>query len=102
MYEGALTTPSIKNGRISMLKSFIAAASLLLISEVAYAQDVKCDDATTMMVEKQVNEMPANMMMQKDEAMKHLDMARDAMKANNTTDCVMHLQEAEKASMKKM
>ena len=93
-----------------MLKSLIVAAGFALTAiNPVLAQDamksdamMKCDDASMMMVQQEMDKMTDDAMkMQKEEAMKSMDMAKDAMKMNKTDECTMHLNEASKAMMKK-
>ena len=88
-----------------MLKSaIVAGAFAMALLQPAFSQDamMKCDDATMM---KMQADMDANkddaMKMQKEEAMKEMTMAKEAMASNKTDECVMHLDNAMKAMMKK-
>lgn len=107
-----------------MLKlTFAAAALALTFAQPAFAQDamkpdamkpdamktdsmraatpMKCDDASMMKVETEVDAMAGDAM-QKEEAMKQVGMAKEAMSANKPDECAMHLQEAGKSAMGKM
>ena len=91
-----------------MLKSaLVASAFALALIQPVFAQeamkpDMKCDDATMMKMQTDMDAMKDDFMkMQKDEAMKEMDMAKDAMKADKTDDCMMHMDNAMKAMMKK-
>ena len=87
-----------------MLKSALVAGALALaMVQPAFSQDaMKCDDATIM---KMQADMDANkdeaMKMQKEEAMKEMAMAKESMAASKTDECTMHLENAMKAMMKK-
>lgn len=90
-----------------MLRTVLAAGVLALFAaQPVFAQDamkpMKCDEASMMMVQQEMDKMTdESMKMQKDEAMKAMDMAKESMAANKTEECVMHLDEASKAMMKK-
>lgn len=88
-----------------MLKSIIAAGGFALAAiNPVFAEDatMKCDDASIMMVQQDMDKMTDDSMkMHKEEAMKAMDMAKEAMKMNKTDECAMHLDEASKAVMKK-
>ena len=81
-----------------MTKTFlIATAMTLALGGGAFAMDMKCDDASMM---KMQSDMDANAMAtkdQKDMAMKEMTMAKDSMKANKLDDCAMHMDNAMKA-----
>ncbi|CAM5525246.1 hypothetical protein MAUB1S_08758 [Mycolicibacterium aubagnense] len=81
----------------------LAAASGIMAAQPAFAMDpMKCDEASMMKVQAEMDAMKDDSMkMQKDEAMKHVEMAKTAMKANKNDECAMHLEEAGKAMMKK-
>lgn len=87
-----------------MRKSIMIAAGLAFAQSTfaANAMSMKCDDASMMKVQAEMDAMKGeSMKMQKDEAMKHIEMAKDAMKAKKNDECAMHLEEAGKAMMKK-
>lgn len=83
-----------------MIKSLFAAAALTFaVSGVAYSDEMKkCDDETVSMVMKAVEGAPEEAMKM---GMKELDMAKEAMKANDMAKCSEHLGMAEKAAMAK-
>jgi hypothetical protein len=81
----------------------VAAAFVIAFIQPAFAQDtmMKCDDASMMKVQKEMDAMTdASMKDQKEMAMKEMDMAKEAMKANKTDDCTMHMEGAMKAMKK--
>ena len=89
-----------------MLKITIAAACLAsALALPVYAQDAmmaKCDDASMMKMQTDVDAMTGPMMKEKKEmASKEMMMAKDAMKAKKMDDCKMHMDNAMK-SMGKM
>ena len=61
---------------------------------------MKCDNASMMKMQSEVDAMKSSMKAEKDMAMKHMDMAKDSMKANKMEDCKMHLDQAMKAMKK--
>jgi hypothetical protein len=87
-----------------MLKSALVATALAVaFIQPAFAQDsmMKCDDASMMKLQTEMDAMTDPAMMEKKEmAMKEMDMAKEAMKANKTDDCKMHMEGAMK-EMKK-
>jgi len=87
-----------------MLKStLIASAFAILFIQPAFAQDamMKCDDTSMMKMQSEMDAMSGDAMKaQKEMAMKEMDMAKEAMKANKTDDCVMHMEGAMKAMKK--
>jgi hypothetical protein len=87
-----------------MLKSALVAAALAVaFIQPAFAQDtmMKCDDASMMKLQTEMDAMTDPAMKEKKEmAMKEMDMAKEAMKANKTDDCMMHMEGAMK-EMKK-
>jgi len=95
----------LTNEEMIMIKStFLAAAFVIAIIQPAFAEDtmmMKCDEGSMMKVQSDMDAMkdPA-MKEQKDMAMKEMDMAKEAMKANKTDDCMMHMQGAMKAMKK--
>jgi hypothetical protein len=60
---------------------------------------MKCDDASMMKLQTDMDAMTGDAM-KKDAAMKEMDMAKEAMKANKADDCVMHMDMAMKAMKK--
>jgi len=89
---------------MTMLRStLVAAAFAIVFIHPAFAQDamVKCDDASMMKMQTEMDAMTGTAMKKKKEmAMKEMDMAKKAMKANKTDDCTMHLEGAMKAMKK--
>lgn len=87
-----------------MLKITIAAACLAsAFAMPVYAQDaMKCDDASMMKMQTEMDAMTDPAMKEKKEmASKEMMMAKDSMKANKMDDCTMHMGNASK-SMGKM
>ncbi|CAN5360814.1 hypothetical protein BH10PSE7_BH10PSE7_25450 [soil metagenome] len=88
-----------------MIKStLIAAVFAISFVSPAFADDMmaKCDDASMMKMQADMDAMTdASMKMQKDMAMKEMDMAKDSMKAGKMDDCSMHMDKAMKEMMKK-
>jgi hypothetical protein len=83
-----------------MQKITLAAAVLagaFAMPAMAEAMTMKCDEATIMKMDKDVDGM-ADMAM-KEKAMKEMTMAKDAMKMNKTDDCIMHMDNAHKSMM---
>ena len=87
-----------------MIKStFLVAAFAIAIIQPAFAEDAmtKCDDESMMKMQSEMDAMKdASMKEQKEMAMKEMDMAKEAMKANKTDDCMMHMEGAMKAMKK--
>lgn len=81
-----------------MLKLSFAAA-LIAVALPALADDMmmKCDDATMMKMDKDVDGMSD--MAMKAMAMKEMTMARDAMKMGNMDTCMTHMEKAHKHMM---
>ena len=78
-----------------MLKSILTAtvfASALIVP--ALATEMKCDDATMTMMEKQMKGMKD--MAMKDKAMQEMGMAKDAMKMMKMDDCMKHMENTRK------
>jgi hypothetical protein len=84
---------------ITMLKITLAAAVLAgALAMPAMAEDMmKCDEATMMKMDKDVDGMKD--MAMKDKAMKEMTMAKDSMKMNKMDDCMMHMENAHKSMM---
>lgn len=83
-----------------MLKITLAAVVLAgAFAMPAMAEDMmmKCDEATMMKMDKDVDGMKD--MGMKDKAMKEMMMAKDSMKMNKMDDCVMHMGKAHKSMM---
>ena len=65
------------------------------------AAEIKCDQASMKKMNTEIEAMSASSMKaQKNEAMMHLDLAKDSMKANKMDDCKMHMGQAMKAMKK--
>lgn len=62
----------------------------------AMATEMKCDDASMMKVQGDIDATTDAMM--KEKAMKEMAMASDAMKANDAEKCTMHMDAAMKAA----
>jgi hypothetical protein len=100
--QGEIHPRSGKGRRNVMLKSILAAAALaVVVAQPAFADDamMKCDDASMMKLQTDMDAMSGDAM-KKDAAMKEMDMAKEAMKANKADDCVMHMDMAMKAMKK--
>ena len=84
-----------------MYKSILIAAAFAMLSiQPTLAMDTKCDNASMMKMQTEVDSMNSSMKAEKDMAMKHIDMAKDSMKANKMEDCKMHMDQAMKAMKK--
>ena len=86
-----------------MIKKVLVPAVLVIgFIHPAAAMDtmMKCDNASMMKVQSEMDVMDNSMKEQKAMAMKEMDMAKKAMKAKKDKDCTMHLDSAMK-SMKK-
>jgi broad-specificity NMP kinase len=87
-----------------MLRRILIAGVLGLgLTTYASAQEMmKCDDASMMKMQTEMDAMtdPA-MAQQKDMAMKEMEMAKEAMAAKKTDECTMHMENASKEMMKK-
>ena len=88
-----------------MIKStLLVAAFAIAIIQPVFAQDamMKCDDDSMMKMQTEMDAMkdPA-MKEQKEMAMKEMDMAKEAMKANKADDCMMYMENAAKEMKKK-
>ena len=86
--------------------TFASAILALSLVQPVFAEDamkseamMKCDDASMMKLQTDMDAMTGDAM-KKDAAMKEMDMAKDAMKANKADDCVMHMDMAMKAMKK--
>lgn len=87
------------------MKTTLCAAAVvaLALSAPAFAQDnmMKCDDASMMKMQTEMDAMTDPAMKDKKEmAMKEMDMAKMAMKDGKMEDCTMHMGEAGKQMMK--
>ncbi|WP_442578207.1 hypothetical protein ACSBOB_22015 [Mesorhizobium sp. ASY16-5R] len=80
-----------------MKTTLVAATFATFFAQAAFADDtmMKCDDASMMKMQADMDAMKANAM--KANAMKEMDMAKEAMKANKMDDCTMHMDMAAKA-----
>lgn len=83
-----------------MIKKLVVAAAIVFaFAGVSAAEDMKkCDDETVSMVMKAVEGASGEAMKM---GMKEIDMAKEAMKANDMAKCSEHLGMAEKAAMAK-
>jgi hypothetical protein len=87
-----------------MLRRILIAGVLGLgLTTYASAQEMmKCDDASMMKMQTEMDAMTdPTMAQQKDMAMKEMEMAKEAMAANKTDECTMHMENASKEMMKK-
>lgn len=86
-----------------MLKTTLIAASLAFafISPALADDMMKCDDASMMKAETDINAMASATEEQKDTAMKEMAMAKEAMAAKDMEKCTEHMGMAMDA-MKKM
>ena len=84
-----------------MMKSLIVAAiaGFAFIAPAHTAEMMKCDDATMMKMQTEMDAMTDPAM--KEMAMKEMDMAKTAMKDGKMEDCTMHMGEAGKQMMTK-
>ena len=89
-------------GDIDMLKSTLVAALFgLAFIAPAFADDMKCDDASMMKMQADMDAMTDPAMKDaKEMAMKEMDMAKMAMKDNKMDDCMMHMENAMKGMKK--
>src|SRR5690349_20470038 len=102
---GGIYLPFKQRGNRSMIKStLLVAAFAIAIIQPVFAQDamMKCDDDSMMKMQTEMDAMkdPA-MKEQKEMAMKEMDMAKEAMKANKADDCMMYMENAAKEMKKK-
>lgn len=81
--------------KLILAVAFIAAAGA--IPALADDMMMKCDDATLMKMDKDVDGMKD--MAMKDMAMKEMTMAKDAMKMGKLDTCMMHMEKAHKSMM---
>ncbi len=78
-----------------MIKVLFAAALLgFALTAPAYAEDMKCDDASMMKMQTEMDAMTDAA--KKEMAMKEMDMAKMAMKDSKMDECTMHMGEAMK------
>ena len=81
-----------------MLKFALLTAFAVSVAVPAFAMDdMKCDDASMMTMQTKIDAMTDKN--KKDMAMKHMEMAKDSMKANKMDDCKMHMEETMKGMM---
>ena len=81
-----------------MLKFVLVTAFVASIAAPVYAMDdMKCDEASMMKMQTQMDGMMDKT--KKDAAMKHMDLAKASMKDNKMGDCKMHMDEAAKGMM---
>jgi hypothetical protein len=88
---------------MTMIKKALVTAVLAIgFIHPAAAMDtmMKCDNASMMKVQSEMDAMGTSMKEQKTMAMKEMDMAKKAMKAKKDKDCSMHLDSAMKAMKK--
>jgi hypothetical protein len=86
-----------------MIKTVLVSAGLaigFIHSAAAMDTMMKCDNASMMRVQSEMEAMDSSMKTQKTMAMKEIDMAKKAMEANKSKDCMMHLDSAMKAMKK--
>ena len=86
-----------------MFKSGLIAAAFILVAiqPVLAMDEMKCDQSSMMKIDSEIGAMKdSNMKAEKDMAMKHMDMAKESMKANKMEDCKMHMDQAMKAMKK--
>jgi hypothetical protein len=86
-----------------MIKTALAGAVLAIgFIQPAAAMDtmMKCDHASMMKVQSEMDAMGSSMKEQKTMAMKEMDMAKKSMKAHKNKECMMHLDSAMKAMKK--
>jgi hypothetical protein len=84
----------------SMIKTTLAALAIIgAFALPAFAEDMmaKCDDASMMKMQTEVDAMKD--MAMKDKAMKEMGMAKDSMKMNKMDDCMMHMDNVKKDMM---
>ena len=87
------------------MKTFLCATAVMAFAwsaPVFAMEDMKCDDASMMKMQTEMDAMsdPA-MKNKKDMTMKHMDLAKASMKEGKMEDCTMHMGEASKEMMKK-
>lgn len=83
-----------------MLKLALAISTLAFISSMpAMADDMmmKCDEATVMKMDKEVDAISDPSM--KEMAMKDMMMAKESMKMNKMDECIAHMGKAHKNAM---
>jgi hypothetical protein len=78
-----------------MMKSVIAAAALFAFAAPAFAEDMKCDQASLDTMKGEIEKVADAG--KKDAAMKQLEMAMTAMKDSKAEDCTKAMGEAMKA-----
>ena len=109
---GAMSDPAMKaNKDMAMKYMDMAKADMTAkktddcsaqLSMAKMSMNMKCDDASMAMMQTQMDAMtdPA-MKANKDEAMKHMDLAKTSMKDNKADECMGHMGEAMGAMNKK-
>lgn len=77
--------------------ALVATAFAALLGNAAFADDsmMKCDEASMMKMQTEMNAMKDDAM--KANAMKEMDMAKKAMDEKKMDDCTMHMDAAKKA-----
>lgn len=83
-----------------MLRLTLAAALLagaFVMPAMADDMMTKCDEASMMKMDKDVEGMKD--MAMKEKAMAELNMAKDSMKMNKSDDCMMHMNNVHKSMM---
>jgi hypothetical protein len=88
---------------MTMIKKTLVTAVLAIgFIHPAAAMDtmMKCDNASMMKVQSEMDAMDSSMKAEKTMAMKEMDMAKKAMKEKKSEDCMMHLDSAMKAMKK--
>lgn len=86
-----------------MIKTTVVTAVLGLAfihPAAAMGAMMKCDHGSMMKVQSEMDSMDSSMQAQKTMAMKEMNMAKTAMKAHKSKDCMMHLDSAMKAMKK--
>jgi chorismate mutase len=94
---------SQKEKRLTMIKTVLVTATFaigFIHPAAAMETMMKCDNASMMKVQSEMEAMDSSMKTQKTMAMKEMDMAKKAMKAHKSKECMMHLDSAMKATKK--
>ena len=80
-----------------------ALATLFLAARANAAMQMKCDDASMMKMQTEMDAMSDSAVKSnKDMAMKHKGMAKTSMKDSKSNECMTHMSEAMDAMNKKM
>jgi membrane protein insertase Oxa1/YidC/SpoIIIJ len=84
------------------MKTIAIAAALLglAFTSSAFADEMKCDDASMKMMQGEMEKMDAAMKDKKEMAMKEMEMAMASMKDGKSDDCMMHMKGAMDAMKK--